>query len=148
MVASHFFNGKIFYFHYICNFKLMSKLESILNELKTLTLMDTADLVKQIEETFNVNATPVGSAMVPVASTEVAEKVEEKTTFDLTLEDVASDKRVAVLKIIRKLTSVGLAEAKAFTTSLPKVLKEGITKEEAEEAKTALEEAGAKVSIS
>jgi large subunit ribosomal protein L7/L12 len=148
MVASHFFNGKIFYFHYIFHFKLMSKLESILNELKTLTLMDTADLVKQIEETFNVNATPVGGAMMPVASTEVAEKVEEKTTFDLTLEDVASDKRVAVLKIIRKLTSVGLAEAKAFTTSLPKVLKEGITKEEAEEAKTALEEAGAKVSIS
>lgn len=126
----------------------MSKLESILNELKTLTLMDTADLVKQIEETFNVSATPVGGAMMPVASTEVAEKVEEKTTFDLTLEDVASDKRVAVLKIIRKLTSVGLAEAKAFTTSLPKVLREGITKEEAEEAKKALEEAGAKVSIS
>jgi len=126
----------------------MSKLESILNELKTLTLMDTADLVKQIEETFNVNATPVGGAMMPVASTEVAEKVEEKTTFDLTLEEVASDKRVAVLKIIRKLTSVGLAEAKAFTTSLPKLLKEGITKEEAEEAKTALEEAGAKISIS
>lgn len=126
----------------------MSKLESILNELKTLTLMDTADLVKQIEETFNVSATPVGGAMMPVASTEIAEKVEEKTTFDLTLEDVASDKRVAVLKIIRKLTSVGLAEAKAFTTSLPKVLREGITKEEAEEAKKALEEAGAKVSIS
>jgi large subunit ribosomal protein L7/L12 len=126
----------------------MSKLEQILNELKTLTLMDTADLVKQIEETFNVDATPVGGAMMPVVTTEIAEKVEEKTTFDLTLEDVASDKRVAVLKIIRKLTSVGLAEAKAFTTSLPKVLKEGISKEEAEEAKTALEEAGAKVSIS
>jgi large subunit ribosomal protein L7/L12 len=148
MVASYFFNDKKFYFHYLLNFKLMSKLESILNELKTLTLMDTADLVKQIEETFNVSATPVGGAMMPVASTEIAEKVEEKTTFDLTLEDVASDKRVAVLKIIRKLTSVGLAEAKAFTTSLPKVLREGITKEEAEEAKKALEEAGAKVSIS
>lgn len=126
----------------------MSKLESILNELKTLTLMDTADLVKQIEETFNVNATPVGGPMMPMASTEVAEKAEEKTTFDLTLQEVASDKRVAVLKIIRKLTGVGLAEAKAFTTSLPKVLKEGIIKEEAEEAKKTLEEAGAKVSIS
>ncbi len=76
-----------------------------------------------------------------------AEAAEEKTTFDVVVEDLASDKRVAVLKVIRKLTSLGLAEAKEFTTSLPKTLKEGVSKEEAEEAKTALEEAGAKVTI-
>ncbi len=126
----------------------MSKLDQIIEELKTLNLMDAADLVKQIEETFNVDASPVGGAFMPMASDEVTEKVEEKTTFDVTVDDVASDKRVAVLKIIRKLTSLGLADAKAFTTSLPKVLKEGVTKEEAEDAKTALEEAGAKVTIS
>ena len=76
-----------------------------------------------------------------------AEKVEEKTTFDLVLTDLDTTKRVAVLKVIRKLTSVGLSEAKEFTTSLPKTVLEGIAKEEAEEAKNALEEAGAKVTI-
>ncbi|MCL4165748.1 UNVERIFIED_CONTAM: hypothetical protein GTU68_034156, partial [Idotea baltica] len=73
--------------------------------------------------------------------------VEEKTTFDVLVEDVAQDKRVAVLKVIRKLTSLGLADAKAFTTSLPKALKEGVSKDEADEAKEALEAAGAKVTI-
>ena len=72
---------------------------------------------------------------------------EEKPTFDVIVKDVASDKRVAVVKVIRKLTSLGLADAKAFTTDLPKALKEGVSKEKADEAKTALEEAGAKVSL-
>lgn len=128
---------------------MSTTVEQIIEQLKTLTLLEATELVSQIEEVFGVDASaPVGVPMV--AGTEMgaaAEAVEEKTTFDVMVEDVASDKRVAVLKVIRKLTSLGLAEAKQFTTSLPKALKEGVSKDEAEQAKKALEEAGAKVTI-
>ena len=122
-------------------------IETIITELKTLTLIEATDLVKQIEEVFNVDASPVSGAVMAGPSAEQDEKVEEKTTFDVQIDDVASDKRVAVLKVIRKLTSLGLADAKAFTSSLPKVLKEGVSKEEAETAKSTLEDAGATVTI-
>nr|YP_009367497.1 ribosomal protein L12 [Pseudoneochloris marina]ARK14504.1 ribosomal protein L12 [Pseudoneochloris marina] len=130
---------------------MSTTVEQIIEQLKTLTLLESAELVSQIEETFGVDASaPVGGGVMmdPGATGAGAEVAEEKTTFDVLVEDVASDKRVAVLKVIRKLTSLGLAEAKEFTTSLPKALKEGVSKEEAEEAKTELEAAGAKVTIS
>jgi large subunit ribosomal protein L7/L12 len=124
----------------------------ILEKLKTLTLLEAAELVSQIEETFGVDASaPVGGAVFMPAMGDTSqaqqEAPEEKTTFDVIVDDVPSDKRVAVLKVIRKLTSLGLSEAKEFTTSLPKSLKESVSKEEAEEAKKQLEEAGAKVKI-
>ena len=124
--------------------------EQIVEQLKTLTLMEATELVKEIEETFGVDASaPVGGGMMMPMNGESGESVvEEKTTFDVTIEDIASDKRVAVLKVIRKLTDLSLADAKAITTSLPKVLKEDISKEAAEEAKEALEAAGATVTIS
>ena len=127
----------------------MSKnVEQIIEQLKTLTLLESTELVSQIEEVFGVDASaPAGGMMVGSVETAGEEAVEEKTTFDVLVEDVAQDKRVAVLKVIRKLTSLGLADAKAFTTSLPKALKEGVSKEEADEAKEALEAAGAKVTI-
>ena len=127
----------------------MSKnVEQIIEQLKTLTLLESTELVSQIEEVFGVDASaPAGGMMVASVETAGEEAVEEKTSFDVLVEDVAQDKRVAVLKVIRKLTDLGLADAKAFTTSLPKVLKEGIPKEEADEAKEALEAAGAKVTI-
>nr|YP_009106425.1 ribosomal protein L12 [Geminella minor]AIT95270.1 ribosomal protein L12 [Geminella minor] len=123
----------------------------IIEKLKSITLLEAAELVSQIEETFGVDASaPAGGGfMVPVSDAGSTQKevVEEKTTFDVIIEDVASDKRVAVLKIIRNLTSLGLKEAKEFTTSLPKAIKESVSKEEAETAKQQLEEAGAKVKI-
>jgi large subunit ribosomal protein L7/L12 len=123
---------------------MSTKVEEIITQLKTLTLIESTELVAQIEDVFNVDAsTPVTVAPTPGVISE--DVVEEKTTFDVMVEEVASDKRVSVLKAIRKLTSLGLADAKAFTTTLPKALKEGVSKEEAEEAKVALEEAGAKV---
>jgi large subunit ribosomal protein L7/L12 len=128
----------------------MTTVEQIIEQLKTLTLIESSELVKKIEETFGVDASaPVGGAVIMGTSQESAsqEVVEEKTTFDVLVKDIASDKRVAVLKVIRKLTSLGLAEAKEFTTSLPKALKEGVSKEEAEEAKKDLESAGATVDI-
>nr|WQA10856.1 ribosomal protein L12 [Streptosarcina sp. YL-2023a] len=123
----------------------------IIEKLKSITLLEAAELVSQIEETFGVDASaPVGGGFMAAAGDAGAgqkEAVEEKTAFDVILEDVASDKRVAVLKVIRNLTSLGLKEAKEFTTSLPKAVKESVSKEEAELAKQQLEDAGAKVKI-
>nr|YP_010448236.1 50S ribosomal protein L12 [Symbiochloris sp. SG-2018]UTQ75717.1 50S ribosomal protein L12 [Symbiochloris sp. SG-2018] len=125
----------------------MSTTTEILEKLKTLTLVEASELVTQIEETFGVDASATGAVMVQNTATESTTQEEEKTTFDVIVEDVPSDKRVAVLKVLRKLTSLGLSDAKEFTTSLPKALKEAVSKEEAEEAKTQLESAGAKVKI-
>lgn len=123
----------------------------IIEKLKSITLLEAAELVSQIEETFGVDASaPVGGGFIaaPTASGGAAqEAVEEKTTFDVILEDVPSDKRVPILKVIRNLTSLDLKEAKESITSLPKAIKQGVSKEEAETAKQQLEEAGAKVKI-
>ncbi|WP_298613090.1 50S ribosomal protein L7/L12 [uncultured Thermosynechococcus sp.] len=127
--------------------------DEILEKLKSLTLLEAAELVKQIEEAFGVSAAaPVGGMMVaaPVAggaAAAPAEEVEEKTAFDVILEEVPADKKIAVLKVVRSLTGLGLKEAKEVVESTPKPVKEGVTKEDAEAAKKELEEAGAKVSI-
>jgi large subunit ribosomal protein L7/L12 len=125
--------------------------DELIEKLKTITLFEASELVKQIEETFGVDASaPVGGFVAaPVAGGAGggAEAAEAQTTFNVVLEDVAADKRVAVLKVIRNLTSLGLKEAKEFTTSLPKTVKEGVSKEDADAAKAQLEEAGGKVAI-
>lgn len=123
----------------------------ILEKLKSITLLEAAELVAQIEETFGVDASaPVAGGFVGVpmdGSGTSKEIIEEKTTFDVIIEDVASDKRVPVLKVVRNLTSLDLKEAKEAITSLPKAIQQGVSKEEAETAKQQLEEAGAKVKI-
>ena len=122
----------------------------IIEKLKSITLLEAAELVSQIEETFGVDASaPAGGAFfaAPSSGGGSAEVVEEKTTFDVILEDVPSDKRVPILKVIRNLTSLDLKEAKESITSLPKAIQQGISKEDAETAKQQLEEAGAKVKI-
>lgn len=123
----------------------------ILEKLKSITLLEAAELVAQIEETFGVDASaPVAGGFVGVpmdGSGASKEIIEEKTTFDVIIEDVASDKRVPVLKVVRNLTSLDLKEAKEAITSLPKAIQQGVSKEEAETAKQQLEEAGAKVKI-
>jgi large subunit ribosomal protein L7/L12 len=123
----------------------------IIEKLKGLTLLEASELVSQIEETFGVDASAaVGGGMMMVAGGDAgagAAVVEEKTTFDVILEDVAADKRVAALKVIRSVTSLGLKEAKDFVSSLPKAVKENVTKDEAEAVKKELEEAGGKVTI-
>lgn len=125
--------------------------DELIEKLKTITLFEASELVAQIESTFGVDASaPVGDFVATPgagAAGAAAEAEEAQSAFNVVLEDVASDKRVAVLKVIRNLTQLGLKEAKEFTTSLPKAVKEGVSKEEAEEAKTQLEEAGGKVTI-
>ena len=126
----------------------MNSVETVVEQLKTMSLMEATSLVAEIERVFNVDASaPVATGAASVAPTAEASVEEEKSSFDVTLDSVPAEKRVAVLKVIRKLTSLGLADAKAFTTSLPKALKEGVDKAEAEEAKAALEAAGATVSL-
>ncbi|QOV24182.1 50S ribosomal protein L7/L12 [Anabaenopsis elenkinii] len=124
--------------------------DQILEQLKTLTLLEASELVKQIEEAFGVSAAaPAGGMMMmaPGAAAAAAEPVEEKTEFDVVLESVPADKKIAVLKIVRELTGLGLKEAKDLVESAPKAVKEGIAKDAAEDAKKRIEEAGGKVTV-
>lgn len=132
---------------------MSAKTDEILEQLKTLSLLEAADLVKQIEEAFGVDASAsagAGMMMMPGpagAATPAAEPEEEKTEFDVVLEDVPADKKIAILKVVRGLTGLGLKEAKEMVESTPKSVKEGVAKTDAEDAKKQLEEAGAKVTV-
>ncbi len=123
--------------------------DQILEQLKSLSLLEAAELVKQIEETFGVSAAaPVGGMMVAAApGAAAAEPVEEKTEFDVVLDEVPADKKIAILKVVRTITGLGLKEAKDLVESTPKPVKEGTNKDDAEGIKKQLEEAGAKVTI-
>jgi large subunit ribosomal protein L7/L12 len=125
--------------------------DQIIEQLKTLTLLEAAELVKAIEETFGVSAAaPVGGVVMasPAAGGgAAAEEVEEKTSFDLVLDEVPADKKIAVLKIVREITGLGLKDAKDLVEAAPKTVKEGMPKADAEAAKKQIEEAGGKVSI-
>ena len=124
--------------------------DQIIEQLKTITLLEAAELVSQIEETFGVDASaPVGGGMMmaPGGGAGAADAVEEKTEFDVILEEVPSDKRIAVIKVVRNLTALGLKEAKGLIESTPKAIKEGVSKEDAEDALKQREESGAKASI-
>jgi large subunit ribosomal protein L7/L12 len=121
--------------------------DQILEQLKTLSLLEAAELVKQIEEAFGVSAAaPVGGMMMPTAGP-AAEPEEEQTAFDVILEEVPADKKIAILKVVRSLTGLGLKEAKDLVESTPKAVKEGVAKGDAETAKKEIEEAGGKVAI-
>ncbi|MGI0494399.1 50S ribosomal protein L7/L12 [Alkalinema pantanalense CENA528] len=125
----------------------MSAVAEIIEKLKGLTLLEAADLVKEIEETFGVSAAaPVGGMMMAAPSAP-AEAAEEKTEFDAVLDEVPADKKIAILKIVREITGLGLKEAKDLVESTPKALKEGVAKADAEAIKKQIEEAGGKVSI-
>nr|YP_009546415.1 ribosomal protein L12 [Gelidium gabrielsonii]AYO27763.1 ribosomal protein L12 [Gelidium gabrielsonii] len=130
---------------------MSTKIESIIEELKLLTLLEAAELVKQIENTFDVDASVTqSSSMVVMPNSESASSnpaEEEKTEFDIVLDEVPAAKKIAILKVVRSLTGLGLKEAKDLVESTPKSLKEGVSKEEAENIKVKLEEVGAKVSV-
>merc|ERR1712187_305871 len=124
--------------------------DDIMEKLKTLTLAEAAELIKEMEETFGVSAAAAAVAMPAAggaAGGAPAEAAEEKTTFDVVLESVDESKRVAGLKVVRGLTGLGLKETKDFMSALPKAVKEGVSKDDAEAAKKELEAVGAKVAI-
>jgi len=125
---------------------MSERIDQIVEELKTLTLLEASELVSKIEETFGVDASAsVGGGTVVMAAPVAAEVVEEKTEFDVILETVPADKKIAVLKVVRSLTGLGLKEAKELVESAPKAVQEAVAKDTAEEAKKQLEEVGAKV---
>jgi large subunit ribosomal protein L7/L12 len=127
---------------------MASKVEEIIEQLKSLTLLEAAELVKSIEDTFDVSASSGGGGgMMMAAGPAMTAEVEEKTEFDLVLEEVPADKKIAILKVVRGITGLGLKEAKDLVESAPKSIKEGASKEDAEAAKKELETAGAKVSL-
>ena len=118
--------------------------EQIVEALKGMTLMEVADLVKELEDTFGVSAAaPVAMAAMPGAA---GEAVEEKTEFNVVLMDAGTNK-INTIKEVRAITGLGLKEAKDLVEGAPKPVKEGVTKEEAEEVKKKLEAAGAKVEV-
>ncbi|MGL5510668.1 MAG: 50S ribosomal protein L7/L12 [Microcoleaceae cyanobacterium] len=127
---------------------MSAKTDEILESLKGLTLLEASELVKQIEEAFGVSAAaPVGGMMMAMPGAAAAEPVEEKTEFDVILDEVPADKKIAILKIVREITGLGLKEAKDLVEATPKPVKEAIAKAAAEDMKKRLEEAGAKISI-
>jgi large subunit ribosomal protein L7/L12 len=135
---------------------MSEKTDQILEELKSLSLLEASELVSQIEEAFGVDASASGGGgmmmmpgMMPGAAAGggEAEEAEEKTEFDVVLEEVPADKKIAILKVVRGLTGLGLKEAKEIVEAAPKAIKEGIAKDDAEDAKKQLEDAGAKVAL-
>ena len=126
---------------------MSEKINQIIEELKTLTLLEASELVTQIEETFGVDASAAAGGAVVMAAAGPTEEVEEKTEFDVSLDEVPADKKIAVLKVVRGITGLGLKEAKELVESAPKVIQEGITKETAEDAKKQIEEVGGKVTL-
>jgi large subunit ribosomal protein L7/L12 len=137
---------------------MSEKTDQILEQLKSLSLLEASELVKQIEEAFGVDASAAGGGgmmMMPAmmagagggGDAVAAEPEEEKTEFDVILEEVPADKKIAILKVVRALTGLGLKEAKELVEAAPKPVKEGVAKDDAEDSKKQLEEAGAKVSL-
>ena len=122
--------------------------EEMISAIESMTVLELNELVKALEEKFGVSAAaPVAVAAAPAAGAAAAPAAEEKTEFDVILAGFDAAAKIKVIKVVRELTGLGLAEAKGFVESAPKAVKEGITKDDAEALKKQLEEAGAKVEI-
>jgi len=122
----------------------MSKVATLMEEVKSMTVLELSELVKALEEEFGVSA--AAPAAVAVAAAPAAAAAEEKTEFDVVMTDFGAEK-IKVIKVVREATGLGLAEAKAKVEAVPATLKEGASKDDAEALKKQLEEAGAKVEL-
>jgi len=125
----------------------MADLEMIVEEISKLTLLEAADLVKQLEDKLGVSAAaPMAMAVMPMAGAAAAEEEEEQTEFDVVIKEVGP-KKIQVIKAVRQLTALGLREAKELVDSAPSVVMEAVSKDAAEDAKGKLEEGGAVVEL-
>ena len=120
------------------------KITAMIEEVKALTVLELSELVKALEEEFGVSAAAMAA---PAAGGAAAPAAEEKTEFDVVLAGFDAAAKIKVIKAVREITGLGLAEAKAMVEGAPKTLKEAVSKDEAEELKKKLEEAGAKVEL-
>jgi large subunit ribosomal protein L7/L12 len=125
---------------------MANKVEAILEEIKGLTLLEAAELVKKMEETFGVSAAAAAPVVMAGGAAGGAAPAEEKTEFAVVLTDVGANK-INVIKAVREVTSLGLKEAKDLVDGAPKTVKEGVNKDEAATIKKKFEEAGAKVDV-
>jgi large subunit ribosomal protein L7/L12 len=125
---------------------MANKVDSILEEIKGLTLLEAADLVKKMEEAFGVSAAAAAPVMMAGAAGGGAAPAEEKTEFSVVLTDVGANK-INVIKAVREVTSLGLKEAKDLVDGAPKPIKEGVNKDEAATIKKKFEDVGAKVEV-
>ena len=123
---------------------MSEKITAMIEEIKALTVLELSELVHALEEEFGVSAAAMAA---PAAGGAAAEAVEEKTEFDVILAGFDAAAKIKVIKVVREITGLGLAEAKAVVEGAPKALKEAVAKDEAESLKAKLEEAGAKVEI-
>ena len=121
---------------------MSEKVTAMIEEIKALTVLELSELVHALEEEFGVSAAAMAA---PAAA--AAPAAEEKTDFDVVLAGFDAAAKIKVIKVVRELTGLGLAEAKAFVESAPKTIKEGVNKDEAEELKKKVEEAGGKVEL-
>jgi large subunit ribosomal protein L7/L12 len=121
------------------------KITALIEEVKALTVLELSELVKALEEEFGVSAAAMAAPAAGAGA--AAEAVEEKTEFDVVLTGFDAAAKIKVIKAVREITGLGLAEAKAAVEGTPKALKEGVSKDEAEELKKKLEEAGGKVEL-
>ena len=126
---------------------MSEKIDQIVEDLKTLTLLEASELVTKIEDTFGVDASAAAGGPVVMAAAAAAEEVEEKTEFNVMLDEVPADKKIAILKVVRGLTGLGLKEAKTLVESAPQQVQEAVSKDAAEDAKKQIEAAGGKVSL-
>ena len=127
---------------------MSEKINQIVEQLKELTLLEASELITKIETTFGVDASASFSGnAIAMAAPQAVEVVEEQTEFNVILESVPADKKIAILKVVRAITGLGLKEAKELVDSAPSPVKEGVTKDEAEGLKASLEEAGAEVEL-
>ena len=126
---------------------MSERIDEIVEQLKTLTLLEASELVSKIEETFGVDASASAGGTMVMAASAAVEEVEEKTEFNVMLDEVPADKKIAILKVVRGLTGLGLKEAKELVESAPKLVQENLAKDAAEDAKTQIEAAGGKVSL-
>ena len=120
--------------------------EEVVEFISNMTVLELSEFIKELEEKFGVSAAAPAAAMVMAAPAAAAEAAEEKTEFDVVLKEAGANK-IGVIKVVRALTSLGLKEAKEKVDGCPSTLKEGVSKEEAEDAKKQLTEAGATVEI-
>nr|YP_009550289.1 ribosomal protein L12 [Characiopsis acuta]QAA11226.1 ribosomal protein L12 [Characiopsis acuta] len=128
---------------------MSGKTDQILEDLKSLTLIEVSDLVEKLEKTFNIDASQAAGFVMGAPVAAAAQPVEEeKTEFDIILAEAPpADKKLGVLKVVRTLTGLGLKEAKDLVESAPKAIKEKASKTEADDIKKQLEEAGAKITL-
>lgn len=124
--------------------KVPAKFKDIVSEIEKMSVLDLAELVKILEDKFGVSAAP--AAVVQAAASGAVAEVEEKDSFDIEISEAGVNK-IAVIKAVRAVTEIGLKEAKDLVDGAPKVVREGVKKEEAENIKKQLEEAGAKVTL-